>query len=206
MLNVTSWASHFRLVSKSLAELPPKLSLTFKQPTTSPTTDAHTNGGDPKNSKISNDEAARKGWSFFTRLQLSEGHWACDYGGPSFLLPGLIFAMYISDTPVPDEWKVEIVRYLANNVNDDGGWGLHIEGRSTVFATGLYYVMLRLIGMDVDAPMARNARECLLSLGGAIGIPQWGKIWFSCLNLYQWEGVNCIPSDLWYVIVAAEQM
>lgn len=103
--------------------------------------------------------------SFYSRLQLPEGHWACDYGGPSFLLPGLIFAMYISDTPVPEEWKAEIVRYLKNAVNEDGGWGLHIEGTSTVFATGLYYVMLRLLGMGKDHQLASNARSCLLSLG-----------------------------------------
>lgn len=111
------------------------------------------------------DDSAHDGMGFYSRLQLPEGHWACDYGGPSFLLPGLIFAMYISDTPVPDEWKAEIVRYLENAVNEDGGWGLHLEGTSTVFATGLYYVMLRLLGMEKEHQLARNARSCLLSLG-----------------------------------------
>lgn len=33
--------------------------------------------------------------------------------------------------------------------------------------------------------------------GGAVGNPQWGKIWLACLNLYDWTGVNCIPVDLW---------
>ncbi|KAK8128972.1 hypothetical protein PG984_010080 [Apiospora sp. TS-2023a] len=143
------------------------------------------------------DDAARKGFSFLTRLQLPEGHWACDYGGPSFLLPGLIFAMYITETPIRDEWKIEMTRYLAHHANEDGGWGLHLEGKSTVFATGLYYVMLRLLGHDKEHPLLAKARECLLSHGGAAGIQQWGKIWLACLNLYDWEGVNCIPTDLW---------
>lgn len=73
--------------------------------------------------------------------------------------------MYITDTPFSHEWKVEIARYLASHVNEDGGWGLHLEGRSTVFATGLYYVMLRLLGMSREHPLAGRARECLLSLG-----------------------------------------
>lgn len=30
-----------------------------------------------------------------------------------------------------------------------------------------------------------------------MGIPQWGKIWLSCLGLFDWDGVNCIPVDLW---------
>ncbi|KAI0206567.1 terpene synthase [Astrocystis sublimbata] len=130
--------------------------------------------------------AARKGFRFLTRVQLPEGHWACEYGGPSFLLPGLIFAMYISNMQIPREWGIEMTRYLAEHQNADGGWGLHLEGNSTVFATSLYYVVI-----------AKSARACLLSLGGAIGCPQWGKIWLACLNLYGWEGVNCIPVDLW---------
>jgi lanosterol synthase len=108
---------------------------------------------------------ALAGFHFLTHLQLPEGHWACDYGGPSFLLPGLVFAMYITRTPIPEPWRIEMTRYLASRVNPDGGWGLHHEGRSTVFATGLYYVMLRLLGMGKGEPLVVKARECLLGLG-----------------------------------------
>lgn len=31
----------------------------------------------------------------------------------------------------------EMVRYLYNHQNPDGGFGLHIEGESTMFGTGL---------------------------------------------------------------------
>lgn len=73
--------------------------------------------------------------------------------------------MYIADSPIPNEWKTEMVRYLANNANPDGGWGLHLGGESTVFATGLYYVMLRLLGLSTEHPLTSRGRECLLSLG-----------------------------------------
>ncbi|EAQ93307.1 hypothetical protein CHGG_01542 [Chaetomium globosum CBS 148.51] len=140
---------------------------------------------------------ALHGFHFLTHLQLPEGHWACDYGGPSFLLPGLVFAMYITGTPVPSPWRIEMTRYLARRANADGGWGLHLEGRSTVFATGLYYVMLRLLRVGKGERLVVRARECLVRLGGATGLPQWGKIWLACLGLYEWEGVNCVPVDLW---------
>lgn len=107
--------------------------------------------------------------------------------------------MYITGTPVPSPWRIEMTRYLARRANTDGGWGLHLEGRSTVFATGLYYVMLRLLGVGKGERLVVRARECLLRLGGATGLPQWGKIWLACLGLYEWEGVNCVPVDLWYV-------
>lgn len=33
-------------------------------------------------------EAAQKGMEFYSHLQAEDGHWAGDYGGPLFLLPG----------------------------------------------------------------------------------------------------------------------
>jgi cycloartenol synthase len=33
--------------------------------------------------------------------------------------------------------QAEMVRYLYNHQNRDGGFGLHIEGESTMFGTGL---------------------------------------------------------------------
>lgn len=48
--------------------------------------------------------------------------------GPLFLLPGIVFALYITKTPIPEEWKIEMARYLANKQRDNGpgdeGWGL----------------------------------------------------------------------------------
>jgi lanosterol synthase len=86
-----------------------------------------------------------------------------------------------------------MIRYLDTHANDDGGWGLHLEGPSTVLATGLYYVVLRILGLDPDHRLTEAAHRCLLSLDGAVGIPQWGKIWLSCLNLYSWEGMHPVP-------------
>ena len=36
-------------------------------------------------------------------------------------------------------------------------------------------------------------------LGGARGIPSWGKFWLAVLNVYDWKGVNSLFPELWYV-------
>lgn len=57
-----------------------------------------------------------------------------------FLMPGLIIALYISkslDHTLSRQHKQEMVRYLRNHQNEDGGFGLHIEGHSTMFGTVL---------------------------------------------------------------------
>lgn len=35
-------------------------------------------------------------------------------------------------------------------------------------------------------------------IGGAVGIPSWGKLWLAVLNVYSYDGVNPIPIEFWY--------
>uniref|UniRef100_A0A0E0G0X5 Terpene cyclase/mutase family member n=1 Tax=Oryza nivara TaxID=4536 RepID=A0A0E0G0X5_ORYNI len=83
----------------------------------------------------------------YSTLQAHDGHWPGDYAGPMFLLPGL---------------------------NEDGGWGLHIEGTSTMFCTVLTYVTLRLLGDESDGG------------DGAM-----------VLGVFDWSGNNPLLPELW---------
>lgn len=38
--------------------------------------------------------ALRNGVSFYEGLQAEDGHWPGDYGGPMFLMPGMVIALY----------------------------------------------------------------------------------------------------------------
>jgi len=140
----------------------------------------------------------RNGLEFFEKLQLPAGHWACEYGGPMFLLPGVVIAWYVTKTPIPWYYAVEIKNYLFARANpEDGGWGLHIEGESSVFGTVLNYTVLRLVGVDADHPKMVKARATLHKLGGATHAPHWAKFWLSVLNVTNWDIVNPVPPELW---------
>jgi lanosterol synthase len=110
-------------------------------------------------------DAARNGLHFYAKLQVDDGHWPCSYTGPSFLLPGMIIALYITDYSMPPEWVVEMKRWICHIQNKDGGWGLHTQGASNVNATVLYYVSLRILGMPASNDVAVRARQCLKDLG-----------------------------------------
>lgn len=152
-----------------------------------------------KNKFTTNNEKdpLRKGWNFFSNLQLEDGNWGGDYGGPHFLLPGLIITSYVTNTPFSSEEKEMMSYYMLNQQNEDGGWGLHIEDKSTMFGTVLQYVALRLLGEDKNKEKLLLAKRWILENGGATGIPSWGKFYLAVLGIYDWKGCQSLLPEMW---------
>ncbi|KAL6888522.1 hypothetical protein ACP4OV_009548 [Aristida adscensionis] len=140
--------------------------------------------------------------SRFSILQTRDGHWLGDYGGPMFLTPGLIITLSVTgalDTVLSSEHQKEMRRYLYNHQNEDGGWGLHLEGPSTMFCSTLTYVSLRLLGEGPyggDGAMEKG-RRWILDHGGATFTTSWGKFWLSVLGVFDWSGNNPVPPEVW---------
>ena len=146
------------------------------------------------------DAALRNGLSFYESLQCEDGHWPGDYGGPMFLLPGLLVGLYVTgtlDQVLTPAHKAEMLRYLDNHANEDGGYGLHIEGPSTMFGTVFQYLALRLLGRGPDDATAAAARAWIHANGGAQWTTSWGKFWLALLGVYAWEGMNPMPPEMW---------
>lgn len=167
------------------------------------------NGGNPEHAQppvqrgaqavasLSPEEALKEGWDFFIKLQCEDGHWAGDYGGPLFLLPGLILMAHITGLDLGAERKSAMLTYIRNHQQADGGWGLHIEGPGTLFCSTLNYCAARSLGVPASDPMMVAGRAFLHKNGGAVALPQWGKFWLAQLGAFEWEGVNPIPPELW---------
>ncbi|XP_051128400.1 dammarenediol II synthase-like isoform X3 [Andrographis paniculata] len=135
-------------------------------------------------------------------VQASDGHWPAENTGPMFFTPPLIIALYISgaiNTIWTSEHRKEMIRYIYNHQNEDGGWGFYIEGHSTMIGSALSYVALRLLGEGPDDGngAVTRARRWILDHGGATGIPSWGKTYLSVLGVYDWDGCNPLPPEFW---------
>lgn len=91
----------------------------------------------------------RRSISFYSTIQGHDGHWPAESAGPLFFLPPLVLALYVTgalNAVLSPEHQKETIRYIYNHQNEDGGWGLHIEGHSTMFGSALNYIALRLLG------------------------------------------------------------
>ncbi|XP_059447364.1 beta-amyrin synthase-like [Corylus avellana] len=149
--------------------------------------------------------ALRRAVHFFSALQASDGHWPAENGGVLFFLPPLVMCLYITghlNTVFSAEYQKEILRYIYYHQNEDGGWGLHIEGNSIMFCTALNYICMRILGEGPNGGQENacaRARKWILDHGGVTHIPSWGKTWLSILGAFEWIGTNPMPPEFWII-------
>ncbi|XP_045794429.1 beta-amyrin synthase-like isoform X2 [Trifolium pratense] len=145
----------------------------------------------------------RRGTHHLVALQTSDGHWPAQIAGPLFYTPPLVFSLYITghlDSVFSKEHCKEILRYIYCHQNEDGGWGLHIEGHSTMFCTAFNYICMRILGEGPDGGQdnaCARARSWIRDHGGVTHIPSWGKTWLSILGVFDWSGCNPMPPEFW---------
>eukprot|EP01064_Diplonema_japonicum_P013973 TRINITY_DN21501_c0_g1_i1.p1 TRINITY_DN21501_c0_g1~~TRINITY_DN21501_c0_g1_i1.p1 ORF type:complete len:786 (+),score=145.03 TRINITY_DN21501_c0_g1_i1:36-2393(+) len=147
-------------------------------------------------------DCLKRSGDYLQNMQSTDGHWSNDYGGPLFLLPGLVVTKYVLykgdlEKMFPAPHRIELIRYIRNVQNTDGGWGLFEEGLSTLFGSVMNYVAMRMLGVAASDDRLRQARDFIKANGGAIGIPTWGKAWLCIANLYSWEGVRPVTPEMW---------
>jgi len=139
---------------------------------------------------------------FFGTMQVDHGHWPCDNSGVMFVMPNVVIFVYVTgalNTILSKMHQKEICRYSYTHQNEDGGWGLHLEGPSTMIGTVLHYVTLRLLSQELDGGQGamEKGRAWILDHGGATKIPSWGKTWLSILGVYDWSGNNPLLPEMW---------
>mgnify|MGYP006271172637 CR=1 FL=1 len=157
----------------------------------------------PTSAETSTPEPTRRGdpvdaaLRYLASRQEPSGQWKGDYGGPLFLLPIYVSGSYIMNQLPEPHVREEMVRYIKNHQNPDGGWGLHVEGHSHVFTSVLNYVTLRLLGVPSSDSALSRARAWFLPFGGAKASASWGKFTLALLDLYDYEGLHPQPPELW---------
>ncbi|PGH15493.1 hypothetical protein AJ80_05510 [Polytolypa hystricis UAMH7299] len=144
-------------------------------------------------------QAVFNGARFQSRFQVRElGCWAADLSCILFVTPMLIFSWYITGADIDEAHAIELVNYLFDCQDpEDGGWPTYMRQKTTLMGTILIYVALRLMGVPPGDEHMLRARACFLRMGGAAYVPCWAKFWLALLGLWEWEGTDPYPVEMW---------
>ncbi|EEF42642.1 lupeol synthase, putative [Ricinus communis] len=86
------------------------------------------------------------------------------------------------------------VARLSFNLNEDGGWGIHLEmSHSTMLSTAL-----NLLGQELEKSKdgaVSMGQKWIMDHGGVTNIQIWGKIYLSVLGVYEWAGCDPVPPE-----------
>ncbi|MDD5036416.1 MAG: 2,3-oxidosqualene cyclase [Methylococcaceae bacterium] len=143
------------------------------------------------------EQAARRAAQHLIRLQLPGGDWEGEMVWCTMILAQTVIVRVIVNRPYRDDEKAGIIKHFECSQRGDGSWGMHPESQGYVFFTTIGYVALRLLGLPAESPLLERARRWLHAQpGGVKEIPSWGKFWLALLDLYEWEGINPIPPEI----------
>jgi lanosterol synthase len=143
--------------------------------------------------------ALKKAIDHLRKLQAKDGYWEAEMVWNTMLQSQYILARAIvggKHWPVSAEERRLLLKSYQVKQLPDGSWPMHIEGEGYVFLTTLAYVALRMLGLGPDEPMCARALQWIKANGGVLAIPSWGKFWLSMVGLYEFDGVNSIPPEL----------
>ncbi|MFN4261488.1 MAG: 2,3-oxidosqualene cyclase [Gemmataceae bacterium] len=126
-----------------------------------------------------------------------DGCWEGEMVWCTMILSQYVIVRHITGRQWDEHTRKQIIRHYEVTRTSAGAWGLHPESAGYVFTTTLAYVALRLLGLGPDHALTQPARDWLHAQpGGVLAIPSWGKFWLALMSLYDYEGVNPVPPEL----------
>lgn len=141
--------------------------------------------------------------SHLSAIQHDDGRVAGEVVWNPMLASQYVISCHVMGRPIDEGRARRIHRTLADQVRDDGGWGMHPDSDSYLFHTVLGYVALRLLGHPPDERLAAGALRWIRAHGGPYELPAWGRIWMALVGLYPWAGVQPILPEMWLLPEAA---
>lgn len=141
------------------------------------------------------DLAIRKAQNNLLRLQHSEGYWVGELVVDSTLCSDVIAYMHWADE-VDATLQEKCVAHVRRRQLPDGGWNIYNGGPSDVNATVKAYFALKLAGHAPDAPWMREARACILRLGGIPRMNTYAKLYLALLGQFPWQYLPTVPVEI----------
>ncbi|RYD84211.1 MAG: squalene--hopene cyclase, partial [Verrucomicrobiaceae bacterium] len=88
------------------------------------------------------------------------------------------------------------VAHIRRRQLEDGGWNIYEGGPSEVSASVKAYFALKLAGHSQNDPWMREARACILRLGGIPRMNTYAKLYLALLGQFPWQYLPTVPAEI----------
>lgn len=128
-------------------------------------------------------------------LQRPDGHWCAELEGDTILESEFILAEGILGR-LNHPRVAKCANYIASKQQADGGWSNYPGGPPDPSVTAKAYFALKLAGRAADEARMRQARECLLDLGGAECVNSFTRFFFAALGQIPYTHCPSVPVEI----------
>lgn len=127
--------------------------------------------------------------------QAPEGYWSFHLEADATIPSEYIMMMHFMDE-VDELLQQKLAVYIRSKQNNQGGWPLFYGGKSDISCTVKAYYALKLAGDRTSASHMLNAKEQVLSMGGAARSNVFTRIALAMFEQIPWRGVPFIPAEI----------
>ncbi len=126
----------------------------------------------------------------------ADGHWVFELEADCTIPAEYVLLRHYLAEPVDTALEAKIANYLRRVQGAHGGWPLVHDGDFDMSASVKAYFALKMIGDSTVAPHMVQAREAILSRGGAIHSNVFTRFTLALFGILTWRSVPVLPVEI----------
>ena len=128
--------------------------------------------------------------------QRGDGHWVFELEADATIPAEYVLLRHYRGEPRDTDLEQKIAVYLRRIQGKHGGWPLYHQGGFDMSASVKAYFALKMIGDSPDAPHMRQAREAILTRGGAVHCNVFTRVLLSLYGILDGRSVPEMPVEI----------
>jgi len=143
------------------------------------------------------DHAIARAQQNLLRLQHADGYWCGELFADATLCSDYVLYLHWAEA-VDRVLEEKCAAHIRRRQLSDGGWNLYRGGPSDVNASVKAYFALKLAGHSPNDPWMREARACILRLGGIPRMNTYAKLYLALLGQFPWKYLPTVPVEMMF--------
>lgn len=120
-------------------------------------------------------------------------HWSGEVHSNVTITAEYIYLKYYLNLDIDHK---PLIKFLTSQQRSDGSWGIAPDHPGDVSICVEAYLALKILGVDPQLPMMREARAFILSKGGLAGIRLFTRIYLAMFGLFSWDSIPQLAPEL----------